>query len=248
MIDLAGSGDHASISASDFVFKHGNDNTPGSWASVTATATVGVRLTDGDGGSDRVTITFATGAIRNEWLEVQVLATTNTGLSAADVHYWGNKVADTGTGTPATIFQTTTADALQVFATGTGSAAIDNLRDFNRDGAVSTTDALITFANGGTIQRINIPAPPPPAASDGTSAVASALSLALVSSDAATEVSAPIDLPAAIKEPASAPARRFFQQLGEASDPRASIMLAALDTIDDTLALDEWLDGTAGRV
>ena len=44
MVDLAGGGTHASISASDFVFKVGNNNTPSSWAAGPATPTVSVRI------------------------------------------------------------------------------------------------------------------------------------------------------------------------------------------------------------
>ena len=101
MVDLAGGGDHASINANDFVFKVGNNNSPNLWSAVTATPTISVRLGQGTLGSDRVTITWASGSIRNKWLEVQVLPTANTGLTATDVFFWGNKVGDTGQATPA---------------------------------------------------------------------------------------------------------------------------------------------------
>ena len=50
----------------------------------------------GVGGSGRVTITWADGAIRNEWLQVTVNPTAVTGLTAPDVFYFGNLVGDTG--------------------------------------------------------------------------------------------------------------------------------------------------------
>jgi len=43
MIDLAGGGYHTAINAADFVFKLGNDHSPSTWATVTATPTISVR-------------------------------------------------------------------------------------------------------------------------------------------------------------------------------------------------------------
>ena len=82
MIDLAGGGDHFAIESSDFLFKVGNDNAPAGWASA-PTPTVAVTLGGGDGGSDRVSIAWANGAIQDQWLEVQVLATAFADLPAA---------------------------------------------------------------------------------------------------------------------------------------------------------------------
>ena len=73
MIDLAGAGSHGSISANDFTFKVGNNNSPGAWTLAPVPATVSVRAGAGLSGSDRVEITWANNAIRNQWLEVQVL-------------------------------------------------------------------------------------------------------------------------------------------------------------------------------
>ena len=74
-------------------------------------------------GSDRVTITWASGSIRNNWLEVQVLPTANTGLTATDVFFWGNKIGDTGQGTPATTFLTSGADKTSVLGLLGGGVA-----------------------------------------------------------------------------------------------------------------------------
>src|SRR5262249_6799351 len=82
MVDLAGSGNHGAITASDFVFKVGTGNQPGTWATAPAPVSIVVRPGAGVGGSDRVELIWANGAIRNEWLQVQVLANAHTGLSA----------------------------------------------------------------------------------------------------------------------------------------------------------------------
>ena len=181
MVDISAGGSHAAITASDFIFKVGNNNTPSSWAAAPAPTGLSVVIGGGVGGSDRVIITFASGVIKNQWLEVQVKATTNTGLAATDVHFWGNRIGDSGTGTPATNFQTSATDQAQVLATVGVGKPITDLRDFNRDKAVNATDSAIVLANVGLLNRLNVAAIGPfapeadPAADDGGSAVASAL-------------------------------------------------------------------------
>ena len=162
MVDLpAGGGSHAAITASDFIFKVGNNNTPSSWAAAPVPTAISVVIGGGVGGSDRVIITFASGVIKNQWLEVQVKANANTGLAAIDVHFWGSKIGDSGTGTPATNFQTSAADSAQVFATIGVGKPITDLRDFNRDKAVNATDSAIVFANVGLLNRLNVAAAGP---------------------------------------------------------------------------------------
>lgn len=182
MVDLSAGGNHAALTASDFVFKVGNNNAPSLWAAAPAPTVVSVIAGGGVGGSDRVEITWPSGAIRNQWLEVQVKANANTGLAATDVHFWGNKIADSGTTPGAGTFDTTSTDAAQVFATIGAGKPITDLRDYNRDGQVTSTDAAIVFANIGSIVRINVGAggpfatdAKPLAADSSTNAVASAL-------------------------------------------------------------------------
>ena len=61
MVDIAGS--HPSITAADFVFRVGNNNTPSSWATAPAPVSVSVRAGAGISGSDRVEIIWANQAI-----------------------------------------------------------------------------------------------------------------------------------------------------------------------------------------
>jgi parallel beta-helix repeat protein len=162
MIDLTPGANHTGINASDFVFKVGNNNSPGTWATAPAPSAISVIPGGGAGGSDRVEITWASGAIRNQWLQVQVKASANTGLTSDDVFYWGNKIGDSGTNQSpnATTFETNSTDATQAMASG-GSKPISNPFDYNRDGQISSTDATIALTNGGAIPRLNIPAPAP---------------------------------------------------------------------------------------
>jgi hypothetical protein len=157
MVDLsAGVVTHTGITAADFVFKVGNNNSPNTWAAAPVPSAISVIPGGGVGGSDRVEITWASGVVKNQWLEVQVLPTVNTGLATTDVHFWGNKIGDSASTSPATTFETTTTDAAQVFGNIGAGKPITDLRDYNRDGAVTTTDAAIVFANIGNIVRLNI--------------------------------------------------------------------------------------------
>ena len=179
MIDLAGGGNHAAISAADFVFKIGNDNAPAAWATLTATATVSVRTGQGTSGADRVEITWTANSIRNTWLEVQVLANANTGLTAADLFFWGSKIGDVGTSSPAGTFLTSAIDKTLVLAGLLGRAPITNTLDFNRDGNVTGIDASIVLSSLGSITRIQIAAGPfaPEAAASSDAGIASALAM-----------------------------------------------------------------------
>ena len=144
------------IDATDFVFKAGNNNSPNLWAAVTATPTISVRAGAGTGGSDRVTITWASGSISNKWLEVQVLPTAHTGLTTTDVFFWGNKVGDTGQATPPTTFLTSGVDKSSVLGSLGPAGGVTKIQDFNRDGTVSGVDASVAIGSLGSIVRIKI--------------------------------------------------------------------------------------------
>jgi hypothetical protein len=80
--------------AGDFVFNINQAASPNSWSLAPAPESVTVHAGEGVGGSDRITIIWTDGAIANQWIEVTVLATANTGLAAADVFYFGNATGD----------------------------------------------------------------------------------------------------------------------------------------------------------
>ena len=242
MVDLVGGGDHASINANDFIFKVGNNNSPSTWATVTATPTISVRTGAGTGGSDRVTITWASASIRNQWLEVQVLPTANTGLTAADVFFWGNKVGDTGQGTPATTFLTSGADKTSVLGLLGGSVGVTSIRDFNRDNSVTAADATVVTGSLGSITRLNVGAGGPfaPEGDGGDSGVASALAASSTSASAAA-------LPAGVARRLenvdlnSGRIAAFFQHLADQNTPGTRKLLVKIDAVADELGLDHEL-------
>src|SRR5205807_9518018 len=97
MIDLVNLAPGVALSASDFIFRVGNDNNPAGWASAPAPASITVRQGDGAyGHSDRIDITWADNAIRKTWLGVTIKADANTGLAKDDVFYFGNAIGDIG--------------------------------------------------------------------------------------------------------------------------------------------------------
>jgi hypothetical protein len=239
MVDIAGS--HPNLSAADFVFRVGSNNAFDSWALAPHPTSVTVLAGQGDGGSDRVVIIWPDGAIKNTYLQVVVQANANTGLAASDEFYWGNKIADTGKGTPTDAFVTNGTDSLQVMASTGSSRPITNVFDFNRDGKVDGTDSLIVFASSGKLPRIDVGSPAPlalPAAETTTAGAdwnAAVVALATPRPGALSQQQAPA-VPLAAASPLSA--ARVDQALaGDWWHSTSEDQLAAEDDDDDE---DPW--------
>ena len=151
MIDISNLGDAGALSASDFAFKVGNSVTPSTWANAPAPSSVSVRVGAGVGGSDRVTIIWADGAIKKQWVEIEILATANTGLTATDRFYFGNAVGESGNSTANA--RVNLADEIGARNNLTTSATITNVHDHNRDKRVNLADQILArnnLASGGT--------------------------------------------------------------------------------------------------
>jgi hypothetical protein len=85
-------------------------------------------------------------AIQNQWLQVTLKANAVTQLSAPDVFYFGNAIGETGNS--ATDANVNAADLLAARAhPDSGTVAISNPWDFNRDGDVDATDVALARAN-----------------------------------------------------------------------------------------------------
>ena len=131
-----------------FEFRVGNDNAPDGWEVAPDVRIVGVRPFEGETGSDRVTITWPDYAIRNEWLQVTILANEFTGLEEEDVFYFGNAVAEAGNSETGTLVDV--ADLLLARnnpRTFLDPAEIDYPYDYNRDQRVNATDVLLARNN-----------------------------------------------------------------------------------------------------
>ena len=140
------------ISATDFQFKVGNDNTPENWLSAPSPISVTVRSGAGVGGSDRVTIIWPDNAVQKQWLAVKVLATANTGLAAPDIFYFGNAIGDTGNSAVDAIVSVLDENAIRANPRNfLNPAPITSVWDINRDKLVSAVDEGIARGNVNTI-------------------------------------------------------------------------------------------------
>ena len=147
MIDIQTLADPDELNVADFQFRVGTDDTPDDWPLAPAPLELDVRTVNGldhvrtVNGLDRVTIVWADGAIKNQWLQVTVLATGNTGLSEPDVHYWGNAVGESGNSETNTwvnaIDRAAVRDNPHNFL---NRAPIDDFVDFNRDSYANAID------------------------------------------------------------------------------------------------------------
>lgn len=150
MIDIAGL-PSASLASGDFQFRVGNVNDPSTWIAAPAPATIVVRVGAGTSGSSRVEVVWADGAIKNQWLEVTVKATPDTGLLADDTFYFGNAVGETGNSAADAIVDILDVQGVQANPRGVGNPApITFAYDFNRDGLVDATDQSLAANNATT--------------------------------------------------------------------------------------------------
>ncbi len=140
-------------SLADFEFRVGNNSHPDGWSQAPAPTSVSVRRGAGVGGSDRVTLIWQDGAILNQWLQVTVQATPNTGLAAADVFYFGNAVAETGDSPTSARVDGTDFGRTRDFYNNRIAPGITNYFDFDRDGFVEMADLAIAYRHAAGCTR-----------------------------------------------------------------------------------------------
>ena len=129
---------------SDFVFRTGTGGDPSTWG-LAPNPTITVRGGAGVGGSNRLALAWADGAIKNGWLQVTVKAGGNTGLAAPQVFYFGNFVGDVGDNPrSAGVNATDVAGVRRNVSTRT--LPVTNRYDLNKDGRVTNADVLIARA------------------------------------------------------------------------------------------------------
>ncbi len=156
MVDLqSGLGTHTAITAGDISFKVSPTtfvtttyNQLSTWSAGPTPAAVSVRIGAGQGGSDRLEITFGTGVVKNEWLEVNVHSGGNTGLSANDVFYFGSIIGDSGAADTVLLAKTDANDYNVPFNNIIGlTTPVWNLADYTKDGKVDGSDASTAIGN-----------------------------------------------------------------------------------------------------
>ena len=152
MVDVAGS--WGMLTPDDFVVRIGRGGDVATWAAG-ATPAVTVRPGAGIGGTDRVTLVWPDGAIRNSWLELTVRATPRTGLATAQVLYFGNLVGDVAGNSS----RVDAADLVAVRRAGPRTAAgVGDPFDVNRDGRINALDeSAIRRSLGRSLEPITLP-------------------------------------------------------------------------------------------
>ena len=125
----------ANLGLNDVSVRTTSPAAPNTFSAGPAPASVTVRPGAGAGGSDRVTVIWADGAITNRWVEVTLLANADTDLAAPDVLRIGNLVGDADGSR--TVNLGDFGALRQAFGQG---ATPDARADFNRDGTVNLAD------------------------------------------------------------------------------------------------------------
>ncbi|HZN63975.1 MAG TPA: hypothetical protein VFB66_01655, partial [Tepidisphaeraceae bacterium] len=143
MVDLSFP-DSTALSDDDFEFRVGTSGDPATWPVAPAPQSISHSSA---GGSDRFTIVWPDGAIKNQWLQVTVKATDNTSLTRPDVFYFGNLIGETGDGAAGGRLAVTMLDFLRTRRALSPQAAVTNAYDFNRDGRVSVLDLALSRTN-----------------------------------------------------------------------------------------------------
>jgi hypothetical protein len=153
----------------DFEFKMAGPG--GIWVDAPAPLAVTRRVGAGANGSDRVTIVWPDGAVKNTWLRVTLKATARTGLAAADVFSFGSLVGDTGN--DAGPFRVNAVDLAAVKLALNRVSSPAARADFNRDGVINALDLGLAKANlnrtlaGATAESAPVAAARPEGASPG---------------------------------------------------------------------------------
>jgi len=134
---------------------------PGTWADAPRPTQIAIRAGAGAGESDRLTLLWTDGAIRNTWLKVTVPVLPPVGLTRPDEFIFGNLVGETGDAlTPLRVSASDLAGAKRAL---NSTAPVTSPYDVNRDGKINALDLGLIRAN---LFRTLGPviAPPPSAA------------------------------------------------------------------------------------
>ena len=138
----------SSFSANDIALSTGVAEDLSDLAPLNLTPDVSVRVGEGAGGSDRITIVLPNRSVKNVYLQVKVLANSTTGLAIDDVFYFGNVVGETGNLLADTRVNSGDISGVQANLTNLFSQAeIDSPFDVNRDARVSSADISVIQAN-----------------------------------------------------------------------------------------------------
>ncbi|MCA9234075.1 MAG: hypothetical protein KDA44_01295 [Planctomycetales bacterium] len=178
----------------DLEFRVGNDDDPTGWAQAPTPTFLNTYPGRGPGGSTQIAVVWADNAIRNEWLQVTLIAQPHLQLTEDHVFYFGNFIGDSGAGGNTAV---DSADELATRSnlTAPGGAGIANVFDFNRDKQVDSQDVLIARSHRSGLSPLKLITAPaaPIAVAASVAPIASPLP-AFEPASALTIDSSPVDL------------------------------------------------------
>lgn len=142
------------LTSNDFEFARWNGITSTGFVNETAIPTVSIIVGGGLNGTNRIKIEFADGAVTNTWLRVKMKPNANTGLSVADVFYFGSAVGEMNVGNLISggleTFRTNASDTAAVRqnqSPNQDSVDITSIYDLNKDGRVNASDTAAVRQN-----------------------------------------------------------------------------------------------------
>ena len=258
MVDLSHSiGTHSNItlSSNDISFKFiaaspfnaTTYNNVGGWGAAPTPVAISTRISAGTGGSDRIEITWNNGSIKQGWLEVDVKANANTGLSSPDVFYFGSAIGDSGVGDSASLAVTNSTDVTTPRNNFIGlTTPVWNVMDYTKDGTVNSSDPTQAQNNFVNLHYIANPTGPfaPDAGSDAGGGVASGLTAGASTASAGTTTSAPAWLVSRLQSAGdlnSGDIAAYFRQLADANTVEDREILVESDQIASDLGLNDDL-------
>ncbi len=264
MLDLtphSGTNNHASLTlanlANDFTFRVSGsltgaqlNNPAGFWTAAPAPNGMTVRLGGGAGGSDRVEITWADGAIKNQWLEVTAKASTDTGLGAPVSFFFGDLVGDTGDGNGTNADVVSGIDEIDMrLYSGATPNPVYQAYDVNKDRAVDATDQVAARNNSSALRNLiinpaNFAPDTDPSAATSSVTTSSPDINSITSALAATTTSASSPAPATPptwQSPIAAPSTPIAAATAQVFEALASSDLAEQPSTNEAASLDEDL-------
>ena len=269
MVDLAsGIGSHGSINltSGDITFNiapapfvGATYNQLSTWTPAPTPLSISVRMGAGTGGSDRVEITWANGVIKNTWLEVNVAADANTGLSTPDIFYFGNAAGDSGIGDTPSLAKVDINDSNAAISNLAGlTTPVWNIMDYTKDGKVDVNDANAAALGIFTLQYIANPVGPfapdtaPAIASQATANAAATSTSSTGDAGIATGLTdvlgrlptVPLWLANRLKDagdPNSGSMAKIFQRLGDAAAPQDRVSYLESEQVAEVLERDDCL-------
>jgi hypothetical protein len=132
---------------------------PGSWVAAPLPSNIIVSAGTSTAPA-RVRLEWPDNVIRNRWLQLSVIANTNTGLASKQVYYLGHLQGEMNGQLISNAYFVSNSDLTMVAPLGGGVMPVSELRDVNKDRFVSNADGIAirnTVVSGFKLRNITIP-------------------------------------------------------------------------------------------